>query len=665
MRNLIRLSILVCFGLMDNIVHTQSYEEFTLKEQFDAYNANRLAINYLPCTRAADDDQGQFGDGMAYILEAYVTMYQTTRDKGYLYKFIKESICMMENRNDYAGLEAIPRWSPLMYHNGNIVAGLARFVHFVKLEEPALFSEELFPFPEVSGANEFALNFSTFGEYANWLQDRCGETIWWFISNGYWSNDFGFANEDTFGDAFTDFRASDVNQQAGFARALLFIGLTSSEPSFLDRANRIAELYHEYVVFYDNCEEEFYFEPFLFQSPDNSYWWYQKTWGYQYGFCGVGFVPHPSISATTEFVEDISHAILVTSVPMDFYQFQPSTPFTTDDLIRFRNMFTKHAYNPTTSDFNVCVDGISTATYSTSVDIGVNLAPLGYMRLSEFDGADATATSPNVYEITMNYYLDVMYNVGDIGDYFTSSGDVYDYVGAQNRGHSEMVAEQWERECPNLTLFSRHVVYDQGFYAKGNLTIDPTAPPALGPGVDPGPLFEPYAEPKDVLSEFVVDPNVQSSITAVKSVHLKAGVHFAAGSRVHVYIDDEICVDGFGGFKTSSNSGHVAKALDNNNTEDEAGVEVVAQEQLLEEVESPSLQIYPNPNNGSFTISGNFPSETIFEMTIRDASGKLIYSGQVLANSSFDHSFPAGIYFVSASTEKVNFQEKLIVSGKQ
>ena len=254
---------------------SQSYAEFTLKEQFDAYNDFRASL-YSPCTQSPNTDQDAFGDGMSVILEAYINMYQTTKDKPYLYKFIAESLCMIENRHDYAIPldEDIPRWSQHMYHNGNIIAGFARFVHFVKIEEPALYSEELYPFAQLTGANDFALTFTTFGEYADWLQDRCGETIWWFITNGYWDDDYGFASESSLG-----VTATDVNQQAGFARSLLFIGLTSGETSFLDKAMIIANLYKSNVVINDPCESIPYNEPMLLTTSENSYWWYQYMWG--------------------------------------------------------------------------------------------------------------------------------------------------------------------------------------------------------------------------------------------------------------------------------------------------------------------------------------------------------------------------------------------------
>jgi hypothetical protein len=134
------------------------------KEEYDKLNYKVADVDYHPCTILFNIDDGAFGDGMAYVLESYITMYETTGDKAYLYKFIFESLCIMENRHDYA-IHPIfpPRWEDLgdnvesTYRDGNIVAGLARFVYFIK-NNPDLYNMPLHPFNEIVN-NSFEENF--------------------------------------------------------------------------------------------------------------------------------------------------------------------------------------------------------------------------------------------------------------------------------------------------------------------------------------------------------------------------------------------------------------------------------------------------------------------------------------------------------------------------
>ena len=110
---------------------SQMYSSLQTKEEYDLFN-NSEVNRFKPCLVSPENDQNNFGDGMAYMLEGYITMYKTTGDKGYLYKFLIQSLCIMENRHDIAGVNSDPRWSDAMYHDGNIIGSMAHFVHFIK-----------------------------------------------------------------------------------------------------------------------------------------------------------------------------------------------------------------------------------------------------------------------------------------------------------------------------------------------------------------------------------------------------------------------------------------------------------------------------------------------------------------------------------------------------
>lgn len=106
-------------------------------------------------------------------------MYKATGDKAYLYKFILQSLCMMENRHDLnaSAINNDPRWSfdPQMYQDGYIIAAFSRFIYFVKLEEPSLFNEPVHQFDELNPANYAAntCNCNNFGRTVfNQIVDR-------------------------------------------------------------------------------------------------------------------------------------------------------------------------------------------------------------------------------------------------------------------------------------------------------------------------------------------------------------------------------------------------------------------------------------------------------------------------------------------------------------
>ncbi len=114
------LLIFISFLLVEISTFEQLYGSIKIKEDFDTYNA-MIVNNYNPCGISPTGDGDSFGDGMSFILDGYITMYRTTGDKAYLFKFIIQSLCIMENRHDFAGLNSEARWTDATYQNGYII----------------------------------------------------------------------------------------------------------------------------------------------------------------------------------------------------------------------------------------------------------------------------------------------------------------------------------------------------------------------------------------------------------------------------------------------------------------------------------------------------------------------------------------------------------------
>lgn len=267
------------------------YNNFPIKEEYDTYSekiSNTTSNNV--CTLPPLNDIDIISD-MSKLLEGYIELYRTTKDKAYLYKFMKKALCIMENRHDYAFAPIFPpRWtwsSPDpggMYLEGNVLAALSHFVYLIRVENSnSLYYEQVYQFDELKpsnyvsntcGCNKFGISFITFGQFANWLQDRVGETAYWYINNDYWSWLYGMKKLPN------DNLPADINMQQGFARMFLFNGLSAGNNDFLGRAMLIAQKAKGNVVFSDDCNHINYNKPVFINNPTtNAYYWYHRGGG--------------------------------------------------------------------------------------------------------------------------------------------------------------------------------------------------------------------------------------------------------------------------------------------------------------------------------------------------------------------------------------------------
>ena len=97
-----RYAFIIIMLAIFRMLPAQNYSTIPVKEEYDLFNTLRVnSASYNPCTVPPNDDAGAFGDGMSKVLEGYITMYKATGDKAYLYKFVHQSLCMVENRHDY------------------------------------------------------------------------------------------------------------------------------------------------------------------------------------------------------------------------------------------------------------------------------------------------------------------------------------------------------------------------------------------------------------------------------------------------------------------------------------------------------------------------------------------------------------------------------------
>src|SRR5205085_3053791 len=99
-----------------------------------------------------DNKTGLLAWGESYLLTAYVEMYRTTGDAGYLQRLVEHFDRMLKKRDDALGLKDVyadkplagwgsddyskGKWHVWLVHTGMIELGPAEFVHLVRRSKP-------------------------------------------------------------------------------------------------------------------------------------------------------------------------------------------------------------------------------------------------------------------------------------------------------------------------------------------------------------------------------------------------------------------------------------------------------------------------------------------------------------------------------------------------
>lgn len=518
----------------------QDYDTISMKEDFDFYSENLVFNGYKFCTIHPDKDWNIFGDAISKIIDGYIDMYLATKDKAYLYKVVHQSMCIIENRNDInpEASTKTPKWTETemsTYTDGYTIGALSRFIYLVRVMEPALMNEPLYQFDEINpenyspstcNCNFTKKNFLTFGEYADWLEKRTRETLDYFVYGGLWSYEKGMLQPTG---------TLVINMQTGFARSLLYLGLSTDNKEYLRMADTIAALHKKPVRFNDACTKRRYNAPVLRLNQDkNSYWWYHSGWSISYRECFRSlFIKEPNFNAYTQYIEDVNHGMMVMLFPYEYYKYRNGTIFTQIDMLRFRNTFVNNLYD--NGRYNLGVDGSNGTTYP---EARYDLEQLKTIKLtgaisfaswSDFDSI-APAKSPKAYDIIMNDYLKLFYNKSKVDSY---------YKGQKCFGHAQLVYQQWQREKVSLTLFNRDMVYNQDFTVLGSITIDPTTNRnAINT------TKKPFAHPKEFTdggapARFVIEPDVEVQLNAGESIRIKEGFYVKKGAKFKASISTE------------------------------------------------------------------------------------------------------------------------------
>ncbi len=84
----------------------------------------------------------------------------------------------------------------------------------------------------------------------------------------------------------------------------------------------------------------------------------------------------------------------------------------------------------------------------------------------------------------------------------------------------------------------------------------------------------------------------------------------------------------------------------------------------LEELDAASINVYPNPNNGSFTVAMDEVFTTDVSVTVRDLSGRIVYSEVVSNKTELSiqlDDVTNGVYLLELSNEQARVTSRVVV----
>lgn len=637
----------------------EQYDHMTHKQPHGAYSG---VISYI-VDNSNPWSGYRYGEQVGYFLEGYLRMYETTKDKAYLIRFINLSLTAMAWRNsdfyftgESVGDDEVP------YMNGVLLWPMAHFVHLILAENNDL-AGQVIPNGLIAyqgstvPVNVLPFNSNhTYASIAAWFTTRCVETMDAVLAV-HWSDESGFCHGE---------RICAVNLQAGFTAALLYFGhlgnvnsMYSGLLSYLDKAAIIASMFSGDEPD-DRCrciEGEIVLIPFA----NNSFWWHHNALRYKRGNCfyvcwgNMGLaVQEVDLTNHHEFVEDISHGVIDLAIPTLSNRFGLYTngayPFLEADLVRFRNAFTKHIaqWDGMGWQFKNGVDGANGPVSSCN---GCSPYPplstfkyaaLGWMPLHAFDSSPGAASGPGVYEIVSQFYS---------AEVFSSptavSGGLYHY------GVAEVVSAQWEHECFDLTLFNRELPYDQDFAARHNLTIDPSGEAGMS-----------FADPRIPDARFTVLPGVRSTHRAGGAVIWEPGFEASYESVVEAVIDPLGCDMTYRSQSAAPSDLFTVAHLPPDTILRTrpamiGGIEV-------EPVPGSQLLIVPNPSNGRSFAHIILGEATTGTLHLIDATGRRIWQRELGTLTAGEHRIElpplsSGIYHCRIDLPTSGMAERIVV----
>ncbi len=637
-----------------------------------------------------------------WIMESYLNLYETTKDKAYLIKFINFSAFAMNKRRDaIASLVSQqnklfpndiypPKWTlesdnpESLYFNTLVTYPMAKFIYLVRsdndlYEEPintnCIHISDLNSAYDLYSAPYSAPTFLTFGDYTNWLGKRIEETLW-YLNEYYWDDNLGHVKH------YGDDVAAELNFQSLFATLYLYMyrihtqtnlpngfGYYALSTSYMyNKLDKLADLYQGTFL----CNNSNTSVNVFCDINEGAYAW--GHWGWK------------NIDCDDYLYEDVSHGAMDAIFPMaDYYTGQDFFP--TSFYEKFHDTFTKNIYVSESRFYNTVWgtdDGMTEGGVINQCDhittiLGNSTSNffwaeiLNWMPLQEWDSPGNTIYDPlllHVYKLknlTFTAYADYPCRLtNDLG-------------GQSFLGLSQVVKAQWEWECVNLTLYNRDVVYDQKFFAKNNLTISPQEnSPSELPNYNYYTVGDdPFTEPKTFtdtgpIDRFVIETEKTVYMSAGNEIVLKPGFIAKAGCEFHASIDPNLCGEGrmhsSPNYNTTENNttSNIKLIKDSLYLKDSVNIFAQNKDAIVANSESSDLtlaadieslgeqkiQVYPNPTKDNLTIKITpFDNNSSAMVAVYDLQSHLLLNKAVINEITVVEisDLPKGSYIIKVS----------------
>jgi hypothetical protein len=635
MKKIVVLFILIACGCS----FTNAQNTFPIKEAYDQV----LEPNYTSWPYHYNNTSVPWWQSWGWNLLSYLRMYQTTGDKAYLNKFVKHSYGVQLRR----GTDAI--WNgPMNYddptivlYTGQLLRPMAEFIYIVK-NDMTLYNTNLLSGFVPGTLYDPTYTILGYGDYANWLQARVIQSMDYMLQY-YWIN-----NSYCFSNSLSGSSPIEINFNASYASTMFYIG--SVEPiSYSDYTFKAEQI----VTFFRNRVTEY--------IPNHSYTWFHKD------------DPHCYLNSLP-CREDVVHGAIDLQIPLVAYQLYGNGLYQPSEMNKFARTFTQNIWN-TNNGFHNSVFGmdyeISADQNSCSGAIPANGSTnfygpgevLCWMPLYHYDDLNPNPT--DIYYPLLIQTIKLLNNdpsaivpLPTVGQYchmntlYLLSGTISFY------GLSEVVKAQWDKECVNLTLYNRDIVYNQDFIVKNRLKVAPQQDEQRG--MTPNTYYyyqaginAPFADPitfadSGPLDRFLVESGKAVNMIAGESIELLPGFEAKFNSNFKASIVPNNCTDGtlappHNPPPPPGNNPINPSTLDAQRFFQEEATDIIQRYAELR------INIYPNPNSGIFELYVPSLHGNTYNLEITDILGKTIWQSSNNFNKVLKldiSSNPKGIYFV-------------------
>ena len=159
--------------------------------------------------------------------------------------------------------------------------------------------------------------------------------------------------------------------------------------------------------------------------------------------------------------------------------------------------------------------------------------------------------------------------------------------------------------------------------------------------------------PKTNKGDYIIEETGNITVYAGEKVVMKPGFHAKAGSKFHAFIKEPECEVSIKSMLSVSN--------DENTHEKSHGNRSAKTPQTEKQKENKKVKVYPNPNNGTFTLEVT-DSYLDGEMMLFDTYGKMLYLETVKQNKmQIMRSIDRGVYYVTVINGNNKHVEKIVV----